>query len=523
VPYAVTPFSHVSKEFDPSPNGSVYLVGAGPGDPGLLTLRARDLIAEADAIVYDYLVHPDILQWARPGAELIYVGKKSRQHTLPQGGINQLLVDLANDVKTVVRLKGGDPYVFGRGGEEAHELAEAGIRFEVVPGITSGIAAPAYAGIPVTHRECNTAVAFITGHEDPTKEESTLNWKALAEFSRHGTLVFYMGVEKIKGITDCLIAAGISTDLPVSITQWGTLGKQRSITGTVSTIAKIVIEKGIKPPAITVMGNVNKWRGQLNWFENRPLFGKRIVVTRTRQQASRLSRDLRALGAEVLEIPTIRIETRDLPTEQRKKLENFSHHFNWLVFTSPNGVQYFFEEFDRVHQDIRKLGPVKIAAVGPATAQALAKRNLQCDLTPRTFTTEALAECFSSEIITGKRVCLARSQLANPVLSQHLIQVNALVDEWTVYRTLPETEDPFGKHRDYVENGADLVTFTSSSTVENWHALGLKAPESRCPIHASIGPVTSDTLRKLGMSVDIEAGIHTIPGLVGAIRATLQK
>ncbi|MEM1059658.1 MAG: uroporphyrinogen-III C-methyltransferase [Verrucomicrobiota bacterium] len=502
----------------PSPtSGIVYLIGAGPGDPGLLTLRAAELIASADVVLYDYLVHPDILQHAPPTAELIYVGKKAKQHTLPQGGINELLVEKARAGRRVVRLKGGDPYVFGRGGEEAQELAAAGIAFEVVPGITSGIAGPAYAGIPVTHREFNTSVTFITAHEDPTKGESTLNWKALAAMAEHGTLVFYMGVERLRALTGMLSKEGADPKLPVSIIRWGTLGRQTSLHGDLSTIAEIAEKAGMKPPALTVVGRVNRLRETLNWFEHRPLFGRRIVVTRTREQASRLSRELRILGAEVLEIPTIRIEPAPPGARELDNLQNFSEFYDWLVFTSPNGVTHFFDLYFRHHPDIRKLGPVRIATVGPATATALAEYRLQSDLTPRTYTTEALGEAFRNHDLHGQRMCLARSQLANPQLSADLKNLGAHVEEWSVYQTVPENEDLLGKHQDYLENGADYVTFTSSSTVENWVRLDLKPPENRSPVHASIGPVTSETLRQLNLPVNFEAATHTIPGLIEAI------
>ncbi len=504
-------------ELSTTTNGKVYLIGAGPGDPGLLTLRARDLIRQADVVVYDYLVHPDILQHAQPEADMIYVGKKAKAHTLPQGDINALLVDLAQQGKTVVRLKGGDPYVFGRGGEEAQQLQEARVSFEVVPGITSGIAAPMYAGIPVTHRDCNTAVTFITGHEDPNKGESTLNWKALASLSRHGTLVFYMAVERLGALMQSLLDECADPTTPVALVRWGTLGRQESLEGTIATIAEIVRQRGFKAPAITIVGQVVKYRRELNWFESRPLFGQRIVVTRTRQQASRLSQELRLLGAEVIEIPTIRIVPTTLTAEQTQQLSNLTAHFDWLVFTSPNGVEHFFARFFEVNDDIRALGQLKFAAVGPATAAKLKALGLHCDLTPRTFTTEELGRAFTPEQIQDQRFCLARSALGNPELATYLQKQGGQIAEWSLYDTLPETDDPFGKQQDFRENGADYLTFTSSSTVENWHALQLSAPADRQPKHVSIGPVTSQTLKALNLSLDIEATTHTIPGLIQAI------
>lgn len=493
-----------------------FLVGAGPGDLGLVTLRARTLIERADVILYDYLCNADMLRWAKADVEKIYVGKSAGNHALPQDEINALLVKLAGTGKIVVRLKGGDPYVFGRGGEEAQALAAAGFPFEVVPGITSSIAAPAYAGIPVTHRDCASSFTVITGHEDPTKENSALDWRSLA--LDRGTKIFLMGVERLPQITQRLIAEGANPSTPVALVRWGTTGRQESVDGTLATIAGIVLARNFKAPAVTIIGEVVSLRETLNWFERRPLFGKRVVVTRTRPQASALSEQLRELGAEVLEIPTIRIVPRALPAEATAQLGTLSAHHDWIVFTSPNAVDHFFAAFFAAQPDLRALGAVKIAAVGPATAAKLAALHLQISKQPKEFTTEALAAAFTPEETRGQRFLLPRSNLANPILTQQLLAHGGQVTEWTVYDTVPETNDENGARARFLDEGADWITFTSSSTVENWQALQL-TPDAgaRAPRHASIGPVTSATLRKLGYSVDLEASSYTIAGLVESL------
>jgi uroporphyrinogen III methyltransferase/synthase len=493
--------------------GIAYLVGAGPGDPGLATLRARELIERADLIVYDYLCNPDLLQWARPGVETLYAGKTANRHTFTQDEINLRLVEAVQSGKTVVRLKGGDPYVFGRGGEEAQALAERGLPFEVVPGITSGIAAPAYAGIPVTHRDHASTVTFVTGHEDPTKENSSVDWATLARLK--GTRVFFMGVERIRSITESLLKHGAEPETPVALVRWGTTPRQETLEGTLATIADLVEQRGFKAPAITVVGSVVSLRKELNWFERRPLSGKRIVVTRTRTQASALSRQLRELGADVLEIPTIRI--LPIPAIQ-EKLRSFPGRFEWLVFTSPNAVEHFFEPFLHLQGDLRRLGSVQIAAVGPATSKKLSEYRLQASKQPEVYTAAALAAAFSPDEIAGKRFCLPRGNLAEPLLPDWLKQNGGTVEEWTVYETVPETADPGGHCARFQESGADWITFTSASTVNNWHALGLKsAPNAPVPRHASIGPVTSEALRALHLPVDLEASPHTVSGLVSTL------
>ena len=499
-----------------SKTGYVYLVGAGPGALGLVTLRARHLIGQADVVVYDYLSNSEMLRWARSDAEIVYAGKSGSTHTLTQDEINALLVEHARSGKQVVRLKGGDPYVFGRGGEEAQVLVGAGIPFEVVPGVTSAIAAPAYAGIPVTHRDFASMVTFVTGHEDPTKPDSALDWHQLAHL--RGTKVFLMGIERLREIAQRLIAEGADPATPVALVRWGTTPRQESLEGTLATIADLAEKQDFKAPAITIIGDVVKLRSELNWYEALPLFGQRVVVTRTRKQASALTRRLMQLGADVLEIPTIRIVPLPLNETQQSKLKAFSNHFDWLVFTSPNAVEIFFSEFFKIAPDIRDLGSVKIAAVGPATAKKLADLHLHIDLQPEIFTAEKLGEAFSRDIVSSMRLCLPQGRLADPGLAGHLRANDGSIEEWTLYDTQPEPEDPTGVRARYIREGAHWITFTSSSTVENWHGLKLQ-PISGAPIPKAIsmGPVTSTTLNKLGYEIAAEARESTIDSLVETI------
>jgi uroporphyrinogen III methyltransferase/synthase len=496
--------------------GCVYLVGAGPGALGLVTLRARELVGQADVLVYDYLCNPEMLSWARTGAEIIYAGKSGASHTLTQDEINALLVARAGVGKTVVRLKGGDPYVFGRGGEEAQVLVRAGVPFEVVPGVTSAIAAPAYAGIPVTHRDFASTVTFVTGHEDPTKPESSIEWAHLARL--RGTKIFLMGVERLREIAQRLIVEGADSATPVALVRWGTTARQESLSGTLATVADLAEAKGFKAPAITVVGEVVKLRAELNWFEALPLFGQRVVVTRTRQQASELTQRLALLGADVLEIPTIRIVPVALGETERKKLGAFSQHFDWVVFSSPNAVELFFAEYFKINSDVRGLGPIRIAAVGPATARKLEALHLRADLQPEIYTTEKLAECFSEKNVATGRFCLPHGSLADPLLANHLRELGSSVEEWTLYDTQPEREDLNGARARYLREGAHWITFTSSSTVENWHGLQLQPlPGTPQPKAVSMGPVTSATLRDLGYEIAVEASASTIDALVATI------
>ena len=500
-------------------SGKVYLVGAGPGDLGLVTLRAKEFIERAAVIVYDHLANPEMLGWAREEAEIIYAGKKAGEHALGQDEINKLLVENARAGKEVVRLKGGDPFVFGRGAEEAKAMVDAGIAFEIVPGITSAIAGPAYAGIPMTHRADNSHVTFFTGHEDPSKTTSAIDYAALAKLG--GTQVMLMGVERIDAITREMIANGVRCDLPVALVRWATTGRQETLTGTLENIAKRVVEAEFEAPAVAVFGDVVSLRKDLNWYERRPLSGKRIVVTRTRKQAGALTSQLRALGADVFELPTIRIEP---PTDLREfaELVQDAHGYDWIVFTSPNGVDAFFKIFYKLYDDAREIGAARIAAIGPATAQRVRDFHLHVDLQPEEFVAESIVGEFQKQGgVENLRILLARAEKARDVLPRELSKLGAIVDEAFAYRTVPETRDVTGARRRLLEEGADLITFTSSSTVENFLALGLPWPKGMQI--ASIGPITSKTAVDHGLKIDIEARRHDIDGLVEAIRKFFVK
>jgi len=502
-----------------SRGGSVYLVGAGPGDLGLVTLRAKECIEHADVIVYDHLANPEMLSWAREDAEIIYAGKEPGESRLSQQEINTLLIDKAREGKQVVRLKGGDPFVFGRGAEEAEAIAEAGIPFEIVPGITSAMAGPAYAGIPMTHRAHNSHVTFFTGHEDPAKPGSALDYAALAKLG--GTQVMLMGVERLGAITSEMLKQGVRSDLPVALVRSATTGQQETLTGTLEDIAGKAVASDFKAPAVAVFGEVVALRDSLNWYEKRSLLGKRIVVTRTRKQASVLSNKLRALGAHVIELPTIRIEP---PTDLREfaELVQDAHVYDWIIFTSANGVDAFFDIFFKLYDDAREIGAVRIAAIGPATAQRVKDFHLHVDLQPDEFVAEAVVKEFEKQgSIENLRILLVRAEKAREVLPKKLSAAGAIVDEAFAYRTVPETRDTSGARRQLAQDGADLITFTSSSTVENFLALGLPWPKGMRI--ASIGPITSKTVGDHGLTVDVEARRHDIDGLAQAIREFFEK
>jgi uroporphyrinogen III methyltransferase/synthase len=497
----------------------VYLVGAGPGDLGLVTLRAKECIEQANVIVYDHLANPEMLSWAREDAEIIYAGKEAGKHALKQDEINALLVTKAREGKQVVRLKGGDPFVFGRGAEEAEAIVDAGIAFEIVPGITSAIAGPAYAGIPVTHRGQNSHVTFFTGHEDPTKAQSSIDYAALTKLG--GTQVMLMGVERIESIARQMMEQGARKDLPVALVRWATTGRQETLVGTLENIAKQVLNIDFEAPAVAIFGEVVSLRENLNWYEKRPLSGKRIVVTRTRKQASELSNQLRSLGADVVELPTIRIEP---PTELREfaELVQDAHSYDWIIFTSPNGVEAFFEMFFKLYDDAREIGASKIAAIGPATAQRVKDYRVHVDLQPEEFVAEAIVREFIKQGgVENLRILIARAEKARDVLPRELSGLGAIVDEGFAYRTVPETRDATGARRRLLEEGADLITFTSSSTVENFLALGMPWPKGMQV--ASIGPITSKTARDHGLKIDIQARRHDVEGLVEAIRNFFAK
>jgi uroporphyrinogen III methyltransferase/synthase len=497
--------------------GKCILAGAGPGDIGLVTLRTKEAVQQADVIVYDYLCNPEILSWSRPDAEIIYAGKQACAHTLSQTEINELILQRAKEGKLVVRLKGGDPFVFGRGAEEAEILAQAGIPFEIVPGISSAIAVPSYAGIPVTHRDVTSSFTVFTGHEDLAKDESAINYAALVQ--GRGTLVMLMGAARLSKVVGELRTNGASPTMPVALVRWGTTGRQETVVGQLQNIQEIALD--VEPPVVAVFGDVVSYRQRLKWFEDRPLFGRRIVVTRTRQQAGALSARLRSLGAEVTELPTIKI----VPPENLMEfgeLVRDSFQYDWVVFTSPNGVTAFFDLFFKLYRDARALGNARIAAIGPGTAQRVKDFHLAVDLQPEEAIAERLVEAFQSyESVENLKFLLVRAATARDVLPKRLTQLGAIVDEAIAYRTVPETDDISGAKKRFTDEGADLITFTSSSTVENF--LAMKLPWPKGIKTASIGPITSRTMQEAGLKVDVEATQHDIDGLVDAIVGLLGR
>lgn len=495
--------------------GAVYLVGAGPGDAGLLTLRGAELLRRADVVLYDALVNPELLRLGPPSAEFIARGKNM---TMPQQEITALLVAKAREGKCVVRLKGGDPYIFGRGGEEAEALAAEKIHFEVVPGVSSIVAAPNYAGIPLTHREHCSSFTVFTGHSDSAEAATALRYEQIAKIP--GTKVVLMGTDNLEDWTKSLIAQGMPAETPVAIVQWGTLGRQKSVAGTLATIASLAAKEKIVPPALTIVGDVVKLRRKLNWFEQRPLFGRRIVVTRARTQAGDFVQRLAEQGAEVLEIPAI----KTVPTSNKQDIVDALLELNaydWLVFTSANGVTAFFDLFFKRFQDLRDLGGARIAAVGPATAAKLRELHLQVDLTPDEALGAKIAAAFAKyESVENLKMCLLRAGEANPDLPRELEMLGAIVDDIAIYHTVAETEDWSGAGADLLKNGADWITFTSGSTVEHFHArfdlpkLLKKFPQTKL---ASIGPETSKAIRALKLEPALEAREHTTDGLMAEL------
>jgi uroporphyrinogen III methyltransferase/synthase len=496
---------------------NVYLVGAGPGDPGLITVKGQECIQNADIIIYDYLASPALLKHASKSAELIYVGKKGGDHTLSQDEINALIIEKAKTGSIVCRLKGGDPFIFGRGGEEAEVLVKKGIPFEVVPGVTSAVAAAAYAGIPLTHRKLTSTVAFVTGHEDPYKDESSIDWESLAKGI--GTLVFFMGVKNLPDITQKLIANGKLPETPVAVIRWGTTPNQQTVTGTLDNISNRVKEVGLKSPAIITVGEVVSLRPLLKWFENRPLLGKRIVVTRARAQASDMIKQLSDLGAECLEFPTIKVTPPDDIRPLNQAIARLVD-YDWIVFTSVNGVKFFFDRLFAIGKDVRALHHLRIAAIGPVTAEKLGNFGLKSDIIPDTYRAEAVVDAFKKVALNRKKILLPRAKEARPILPEQLRKMGAEVDEVTAYLTQKDqgNTDKLIKHLE--EHSIDLITFTSSSTVKNFKSL-LPANDFDKLIQdvtiASIGPITADTAKEMGFKIHIVADAYTIPGLCEAI------
>lgn len=504
-----------------SRKGKVYIIGAGPGDPGLMTLKGAKCLQEAEVVIYDHLISPELLDMARRDARLIYAGKEGGRHTLSQAEINERLLGEAGSGRVVARLKGGDPFVFGRGGEEAEELARAGIPFEVVPGVTSAISVPAYAGIPLTHRRFTASVAFVTGHEDPLKEQSEIDWKVLAGM---GTLVFLMGVRNLPQIAASLVAQGKNPDTPAALIRWGTTVDQETLTGTLADIAERAEAAGFKPPAILVVGGVVGLRKDLNWFETQSLFGKGVVITRPEPQAASMATLLRDAGARVIAFPTIRIappESWDGLDAAIQRLETYA----WLIFTSANGVHYFLERLRAAGKDLRDLKGIRLCTIGPATAAVLEGQGLRVDLVPETYLSEGVVAAFERYNLSGQRILLPRAEKARDVIPDGLARRGAFVDVVTAYRTVNSGRKATELAEQIARGHVDVLTFTSPSTVTNF--LEIMGPEF-LPIPAGIrvaciGPVTAAAARKAGLPVDILQETYTVQGLVESLKDFFAK
>lgn len=498
--------------------GFVYLVGAGPGDPKLITIKGLECIKKADCIVYDRLVNSQILAYAQSSTELIYAGKSPGCHTFKQREINTILVKKALEGKIVTRLKGGDPFVFGRGGEEIEKLLEYGIPYEVVPGITAGIAVPAYAGIPVTHRKYSSTLAFITGNEDTNKEDSSIDWSKLA--TGVGTLVFYMGMRNLAMIVKKLIANGRSPKTPIALIRWGTKPEQETLVATLNTVVKKAEEVQFRNPAIIIVGEVVKLRDKMIWFEQKPLFGKRIVVTRSRDQASTLAEAIENLGGESWEFPIIDIQDPDDFTPMDAAIANL-RNYQWLIFTSVNGVKKFFQRLYHYQKDARALFGVKLCTIGPKTKEVLKAKGLICDYVPEEYRTEAIIEWLKTQNMKGKKVLLVRANTARRLLSDALENLGAVVTNVVAYKTVMGTANIEQLRRMLKDGMIHIITFTSSTTVENFiKMLGLENYKELLQgvMIASIGPITSGTIRNFGLKVDVEAAEYTINGLIKAIK-----
>jgi len=497
--------------------GKVYLIGAGPGDPDLITLKGRECLKKADIIVYDYLVNESLLSLAHKDAEVIYVGKKSGHHTIPQKDINNLLITSAKKGLTVARLKGGDPFIFGRGGEEAMELSKAGIKFEIVPGVTSAVAAPAYAGIPLTHRNLASTVSFITGHEDPAKEESNIDWNALAQSS--GTLVFLMGIANLDRIVKKLTALGKSPSTPAAVVGSGTMPNQRTVIGTLANIDQKVKDADLGAPGIIVVGNVVNMSEYLNWFESRPLFGKEILVTRPQDQATGFVRTLSELGADCLLFPTINIIPPASWKELDKTIKNLSR-YDWILFTSVNGVKYFFKRLHFVKKDTRDLQGIKIGAIGAGTAAALMDMGINPDLIPDKYWAEGVVEGLKGSLLNGKRVLLPRPVIARDYIPKKLTEMGAIVDVAEAYQTVKPEYSQDQLSTLFKDSAIDMITFTSPSTVDNFLAL-LKGRSIFKEILkakvACIGPITAQRAVEKALKVDIVPDEYTVDALTKAI------
>ncbi|MBI3610972.1 MAG: uroporphyrinogen-III C-methyltransferase [Nitrospirae bacterium] len=496
--------------------GRIYLIGAGPGDPGLLTLKGKACIEQADVIVYDYLANEEFLRYARPETEIVFVGKKGGKTPIGQDEINRLIIDAARRGKSVVRLKGGDPFIFGRGGEEAVAAAAAGVPFEIVPGVTAAVGVPAYAGIPLTYRDLASTVTFVTGHEDPAKEGGHVPWDKLSGI---GTLVFFMGMSNLPEIVRQLVKQGQPPKTPVAVIRWGTKPEQRTVIGTIENIVERVRAEALTPPVLIIVGEVVKLREQLNWFEGRPLFGKRIVVTRARDQAVEFTDLLKLYGADPVEFPTIEVASPE-SWEALDSAVGRIEEYDWLIFTSVNGVLYFLERLKAAGKDVRSLKGIKICAIGPRTAQEIERMGVRVDLMPDEYVAEAIIDQMGRQALAGRRVLIPRAAVAREVLPEALTRMGARVDVVAAYRTIRPTRDVEWLRNLLQERQVSVITFTSSSTarnfVEMFGAEKVQALLSGLAV-ACIGPITAKTVEEYGLTVHIQPKESTIPALARAI------
>jgi uroporphyrinogen III methyltransferase/synthase len=498
--------------------GKVYLVGAGPGDPGLITIKGKECLERAEVVLYDYLANPALLKYVPTAAERIYVGRRGRGQYQNQAEINQLLIERARAGKLVVRLKGGDPFVFGRGGEEAEAVAAAGVDFEVVPGVTAAVAVPAYAGIPVTHRTMASTVTIVTGHEDAEKPSPVLEWPKLASTS--GTLVFMMGMKNLPTIVANLLSEGRAPDTPVALVRWGTRAEQRTIVGTLMDIVGKAQAARFEPPTVIVVGEVVRLREQLNWFEKRPLFGKRIMTTRAQEQVAEFSQLLIAYGAEPVELPAILL-VPPATWEGVDEVIGRLSQFDWVIFTSVNGVTPFMQRVEAKGKDARAFAKLRIGCIGPRTAQELERYGLKADLVPVEYQAEGLIAALAREGVGGRRVLIPRAEVAREILPDQLRELGAQVEVVPVYRAIAPAVDVEPVKQQLQEGRIDVVTFTSSSTVRNFVELLGGAESARHlvaqAVIACIGPITARTAEEYGLAVTIMPAENTVPALAEAI------
>jgi uroporphyrinogen III methyltransferase / synthase len=496
----------------------VYLIGAGPGDPELITLKGIRCLEESDVVIYDNLANSKLLEYCKGSAEIVYMGKRKGAHSFNQDEINEYIVKRAKEGLIVSRLKGGDPFMFGRGGEEVLYLVENNVPFEIVPGITSALAAPIYAGIPPTHRDLASSLAIITGHESPTKTESAIRWEMISTGA--DTLIFLMGMSNLSEIVDNLIRNHLSPDTPCALIRYGTHPEQKTLVGTLDNIVSLADEEKFKAPVVIIVGKVVELRDKMNWFETKPLFGKKIVVTRARSQASSFGLQLQRLGASVIEYPTIKILPPDNWSKVDKAIESLED-YRWLIFTSVNGVQFFFNRLKELGKDIRCLHQIKICAIGPATSESLEKYYLKADLCPEEFRAEGIIEALKNEDLKGKKVLIPRALEAREILPETLKDIGAIVNVVHVYKTVKEESDIDLIKNELENEEIDVITFTSSSTVINFFESIKKFGNHdmlKNVTIACIGPITRDKVKDYGYKVGIMPKEYTIPALCSEIK-----